>query len=145
MTLTSASSTFTGNLTVDGGTVAFDGNSNFLIGASGISNAIDGTGSAVFDGTFYFDLLGAGTGLGNTWDIVDVVALTETWQSNFSVFGFTHGGGGVWTRNNSGTHYQFSQTSGQLSVIPEPSTLALAAVAGCLLLQVVRRRRNACA
>lgn len=140
LTLTSTSTSFTGNLTINEGTVNFDGKSNFIIGASGINNAIDGTGSAVFDGTFSFDLTGAGTGIGNTWNIVAVASLNESWASNFSVFGFIHEGGGIWTRNNFGTHYQFSQTSGQLSVVPEPSAVALVGVAGLLLAGLARRR-----
>lgn len=144
--MASTANTFTGNLTINAGTVAFDGDSDFVIGANGVNNSIDGTGSAIFNGSFTFVLTGIDTALGNAWEIVDVAALTETWASNFSVTGFSHAGGGVWTRNNSGTLYEFSQTTGQLSVIPEPSSLALAGVAGCLLAGGLagRRKRPGC-
>ncbi len=46
--------------------------------------------------------------------------------------------GGVWTGSNGGVDYVFNQTSGSLSVIPEPSAALLA---GLGMLGLLRRRR----
>ncbi len=140
--LTSLSSTYTGNTTVGGGSVAFLGSSEFVIGASGINNSVGGSGAATFDGQFVFNLTAAGTTLGNTWNIVNVASLTETWGGSFGILGFSNAGGGVWTRDNLGTSYEFRQSTGQLSVVPEPSTVLLLAVPA-LAAALLRVRRRA--
>jgi autotransporter-associated beta strand protein len=100
-----------GTLDVNGGfTVTFTGDTTFDIGAAGENNQIAGTGTAVFDGTFIFDLTAATSNPGDFWQIVDVG--TQSFDVNFSVNGFTEGSPGVWT---SVAGYRFSEETGVLS------------------------------
>ena len=129
--------TYTGNTTVNAGQalgLADDAQLLFVIGANGVNNAVDGTGSADFDGDFVFDLTGAGTTVGDTWSIVDVANLIETFGSTFSVVGFTDAGGNLWNNGN----YQFDESTGALSVIPEPATLGMVGFAGLAILFIRR-------
>jgi autotransporter-associated beta strand protein len=140
----SGTNTYTGNTLVNSGTLtlADSGGLSFTIGASGVNNQISGTSSGTvnLDGIFTFDLTSAGTTPGDFWNIVDLANLgTVTFGSNFSVADFTDAGSGLWNRNFGGVDYQFSTTSGALSVIPEPTS----AMAGLLLtLGLLRRRRG---
>ena len=127
------------------GAVTFSATSNvtFTIGASGINNAITSTatpGTVNLNGAFTFDLTGAGTTIGDSWQIVDSGSLTETYGSSFSVTGFTETDN-VWTSAiDSGRQYQFEEATGVLSVvvIPEPSAALLGLLGAGLLF---RRRR----
>jgi len=138
--------TYTGNTTVTGGNMTLSDNAGlkFVIGANGVNNRLLGTGIINLDGDFTFDLAGAGTALGNSWNIVNVASLTETFGSTFSVNGFSDIGGNLWeaTNVNGGRTYQFSEATGLLSVtaVPEPTTWALLA-GGLTLVTVLRRRR----
>lgn len=142
---TSASNTFTGDLSLTSSATLTLGTSSqwtFIIGADGVNNSIYGTASqaANFNGVFNFDLSGADATGGNSWTIVDLSSVSATFDpANFSVSGFTaNGAGTLWTNGV----YQFDETTGLLSVaaIPEPSTYAFVfgALAG---LVAVRRRR----
>ncbi|WP_309395934.1 PEP-CTERM sorting domain-containing protein [Cerasicoccus maritimus] len=118
----------------------------FTIGANGVNNSIlgDGTNNTTtnLDGTFTFDLSGADLSDGNSWLIVDVDALDETFGATFNIASFTDGGSDVWTYD-SDTNLSFSEATGYLSytVIPEPGTYAalFGAVAGLL---IIRRHRR---
>lgn len=128
ITIGSGSNTFTGNISVQNNgklALASTGNLKFTIGASGVNNGISGTGSQILtlDGTFVFDLTGASTATGSSWNIVDVGSLNESFGLTFAVSGFTDNGSGVWSNGN----YQFSEATGALTVVPEPSTLLLVA------------------
>ncbi|MBN8711336.1 MAG: hypothetical protein BGO12_09685 [Verrucomicrobia bacterium 61-8] len=144
LTLT-GSNTYTGNTTVTTGTLvlADDSQTKFVIGASGVNNKITGVANLTLDGDFVFDLSGAGINLGDSWNIVDVGTLSETFGSTFSVLGFTDNLDNTWTKINAGTTYRFSETTGVLTVVPEPSTWALLAVSGMTLL-FLRQRRKTC-
>jgi autotransporter-associated beta strand protein len=137
----SGANTFTGDLeNQNNGTIflASTGELTFEIGASGVNNGIVGaaTGSLDLDGIFNFDLTAAGSGLTDEWTIIQAVLLANTtFGSNFSVAGFT-GDSGVWT---SGI-YEFSQSTGLLTVVPEPSSYAL--LGGLLALSWVMVRRR---
>lgn len=139
--INSSQNTYNGSITLMGGAaptnsrLTFSQNSvmNFAIGASGVNNSITGTGMTVFDGVFRFDLSGASSNVGDSWTVVNVSTLLETFGPNFSVDGFTTDGA-VWT---SGV-YTFDPATGILSV-PEPATGTLL-LGGLGLLLVLRRR-----
>jgi autotransporter-associated beta strand protein len=137
-------STYLGNTTVTDGTLDLTstGGLTFAIGLSEINNKITGTtsGNVNLDGSFTFDLTAAGTGPADFWNIVDLANLSGSsgFTDNFNVVDFTDNGGGIWSKDNGGTIYQFSQGTGLLTVIPEPSAALLGALGALLLL---RRRR----
>ncbi len=148
----SGANTFTGNLAVEN-TGRFEltatGGLTFDIGANGVNNSVTGLNAAGsfadFNGTFNFDLTDAGTTVGDTWTIVDVANLTETFGGGFTVNGFTDAGGDLWTRSANGVTYQFSESSGTLSVtpVPEPNSAALALIGGAGLWLARRRQARA--
>ncbi|MDD3277154.1 MAG: hypothetical protein PHP93_08910, partial [Kiritimatiellales bacterium] len=76
----------------------------------------------VLGGSFNFNLDAADLTLDNIWSIIDVASLNETFTDTFSVTGFAEESAGVWTN---GVDLVFSETTGVLSVIPEPSVLAM--------------------
>jgi len=139
--------TYTGDTTVNSGQLTLSDNAGlkFTIGANGVNNKILGTGTLLLDGDFTFDLSGAGTALGNSWNIVNVSTLAETFSATFTVNGFTDIGGNLWekTNVNGGRTYQFDEATGLLSVtaIPEPTTWALL-VTGLTFAVVMRRRQQ---
>jgi autotransporter-associated beta strand protein len=114
--------TYTGNTTVTAGTLTFGDTSElrFRIGASGVNNAILGTGTINLNGMLVFDLSGAGTTVGDSWSIVDVGSLNESYGGSFSVSS-TEGAfsetDGVWSISENGQTYEFSQATGVLTVI----------------------------
>ncbi|MFV0338680.1 MAG: hypothetical protein ACK5LK_10625 [Chthoniobacterales bacterium] len=141
-----AINTYTGNTTVDAGTLALADNAGltFNIGADGVNNMIGGTGAVTLDGDFTFDLSGADTTNGNQWLIVDVENLTEAFGSTFTVNGFTaDGGGDFWTYIDGGNTWTFVESTGILSlgVIPEPNSLVLG-VFGLAAFCLRRKMRN---
>lgn len=140
---TTIDNTYTGDTTVSAGTLVLAQSASLLfnIGASGVNNGIDGSGTLTLNGRFVFDLTGASTSFGSAWNIVNVGSLSETFGSTFSVDTFTDAGSGLWTKDINGTnYYQFSELSGALTVVPEPTTWAL--LAGALTFLVVFRRRR---
>jgi len=143
----SGTNTYTGNTTVSEGTLALGaiGQLKFLIGASGVNNTIAGVGTLNLNGSFLLDLTSAGTAVGNSWNLVNVGTLTETFNTSFSVVGFTEVSN-VWSQTivPGLTQYEFSEGTGVLSVvvIPEPGMFGLIGV-GVIGLLAGRRRRSA--
>ncbi len=135
--------TFTGNTTVSAGTLTLADVSSmrFEIGDSGDNNEILGNGTVRLDGTFVFDLTDASTTINDFWNVVDVDNLNESYGTTFSVVS-TQGSfsetNGVWSISENDRTYEFSQDTGILTVIPEPS---IALLGGIGMLCLLRRRR----
>jgi autotransporter-associated beta strand protein len=123
-TLTLAGTTFYGgNTVVESGqlVLATNGSLRFVIGGSGTNNAVLGSGNAVMNGWFAFDLASASTNTNATWTIV-TNTLVETYGASFIVSGFSgNAASGLWTNTTNGVDYVFSQSSGVLSVQPASS------------------------
>ncbi len=141
--------TYSGNTILGGGTstvftLAETGSMTFYIGADGVNNMVTGSATANFNGSFNFDLSGADLTAGNSWLIVDVATVIESFAGSFAVNGFSDiDNDNIWT-NDSG--FSFDESSGILSytAIPEPAAFAvLAALSGLLVASTRRRRRSA--
>jgi autotransporter-associated beta strand protein len=145
--------TFTG----DGGTLTFaeGGSVTFYIEDSGVNNAITVTtdsGTLNLEGEFIFDLTSASTTIGDSWIVVDGTfseeasenSVTLAYGSTFAVSStngsFSDLGDDVWSIFENGVTYEFSELTGELTVVPEPSTYAF--LAGLLGLSVVMLRRR---
>jgi autotransporter-associated beta strand protein len=134
--------TYTGNTTINLGNLLLADNAGltFVIGASGVNNALTGAGTAILDGDFYFDLTSAGTTAGDLWTIASVT--NQTFASTFKVDGFTDAGSDKWTKAITGsTYYEFSEATGKLTVIPEPATIGMLGL-GAIITLLLRRMRT---
>jgi autotransporter-associated beta strand protein len=141
----SGTNTYSGNTTVNGGTLALTDNAQlkFVIGANGVNNQINGngTGTLTLDGDFNLDLTGANTTIGNSWTLVDVANVTESFGPTFSVtssLGAFSENANVWTRQD-GAHklWKFTEATGVLSleltnVAPVAQAITLGARAGVI-------------
>lgn len=109
--------TYAGNTTVNAGTLALADNArlHFVIGANGVNNSIGGTGTLQLDGDFTIDTTGANTTAGNSWTLVNVGTLAETFGGTFTVAGFTKAGT-VWSKTEGATTWNFNETTGVLSI-----------------------------
>jgi hypothetical protein len=134
VSLFSTNSGYTGSIDIAGRfQLEDDGGLTFDIGSSGVNNGVSGTGTALFDGDFTFDLSGASASVGDSWTIASVA--NQTFGASFSVVGFSESAD-VWTGGN----YQFDEASGVLSVVPEPASAVLIFVGMALLAAGGRRR-----
>ncbi len=141
----SGNNTYTGNSTVSTGTLVLADNSRtaFEIGASGVNNQIAGGGTLTLNGDFVFNLTGAGTTLGDSWNIVNVGTLSETFGTTFSVVDFYSVSSTLWAQAiGGGKFYNFDETTGLLSVTTVPEPAAWALLAGGLTFVVAMRRRR---
>jgi hypothetical protein len=134
VSLFNTNSGYTGSIDVAGRFQLEDnGGLTFVIGASGVNNGVSGSGTALFDGDFTFDLSGASAAPGDSWTIASVA--NQTFGATFSVVGFSESAD-VWT---SGA-YQFDESTGVLSVVPEPTSVALIFVGVAVAVTGSRRR-----
>lgn len=112
----------TGNTTINGGSLIFADNSNttFYIGANGVNNQINGSGTLQVNGDFIIDTSLADTTAGNSWTLVNVDTLTETFGTTFQVIGFTETalGSGIWKKAEGALQFTFSTSNGKLTVAP---------------------------
>lgn len=108
--------TFTGNVTVNTGlTLADNAQLRFTPGANTLTNSIGGAGTLTLDGDFVIDLAGASIANGNSWTLVNVGSLTETFSATFSVVDFTESAN-VWTKVDGANTWTFSEATGVLSL-----------------------------
>lgn len=127
----SRSVTFSGNNTFSGNiitraasstfTLASTGSLKFSIGAVGVNNKVSGPGTANFSGSFILDLTNASKTIGDSWTLVDTAAVVETFSATFSIPGFTEVNN-EWTGTQDGAYYRFSEATGVLTVISDPSS-----------------------
>ena len=111
-----AANTLTGNLNVTGGFVlGSTGSLAFKPGATGVTNAVIGTGVATFNGGFNIDLGTAGTTAGDNWTLVNASTLAETYGTTFAVNGFTADAGAIGARKWTSGNYQFDEATGVLT------------------------------
>jgi hypothetical protein len=90
------------------------------MGANGVCNTITGTGTAILNGGFSIALAGANTTTGNTWPLVDVTNLAETYGEFFYVgggFAETAPDSGIWTYNDGTRIWTFTESTGVLGVV----------------------------
>jgi hypothetical protein len=116
LTLGGVNNTFTGNITVSGGlTLADNAQLRFTPGPNTLVNSIGGNGTVNLDGDFVIETAGATVANGNTWTLVNVGTLTETFGATFSVVGFTESAN-VWTKVEGTNTWTFSEATGVLTL-----------------------------
>ena len=117
----SPNNTYTGSI-VNNGRFELSDNArmNFVIGANGVNNSISGAGAeTIFNGDFNINVAGANTTLGNSWTLVS--STNRVFGDTFDVPGFFEYSTGTWINGN----FQFSETTGALTVAPAPDLLTL--------------------
>jgi len=115
--------TYTGNTTVNGGTLVLAAGARltFVPGANSESNKISGTGNPAvnLDGQIFLNLAGADIADGNSWTLVDVASVAETFDANFTVTssaGTFSQAGTEWTLDSGLNTWTFDQSTGVLSL-----------------------------
>ena len=118
----SAINTYTGDTTVNSGTLTFADNAQlkFVVGAtSGTNNRITGSGTVTIDGDFNIDttLADASALTSGSWTIVDAANLTETFGASFTILGSGWSEtANVWTKTVGARKYTFTETTGILTL-----------------------------
>ncbi|RYD23405.1 MAG: hypothetical protein EOP88_04275, partial [Verrucomicrobiaceae bacterium] len=109
--------TYSGNTTVSAGglTLADDAQLRFRPTTNGVTNSVGGSGTATFNGDFLIDTNAANITNGNSWTLVNVGTLNETFGASFTVQGFTEVAN-VWTMTVGDNTWTFSEATGVLSL-----------------------------
>jgi autotransporter-associated beta strand protein len=114
---------YSGDTTVNAGTLSLTSTSELTLSptTNGTSNKVSGTGTVSVDGKINLNLAAANVTHGNSWLLVDVDSLTETYGSNFSITDFTKSGTD-WVKVDGANTWTFSETTGtlSLSVLTDP-------------------------
>jgi fibronectin-binding autotransporter adhesin len=117
--------TYTGDTTVSDGILELADNAQikFVLGATtGSNNRLTGAGTVTLGGDFNIDTSAADGLSSGSWTLVDHSTLAETYNSNFSVVGFTDAGGNKWTKpNGASSSYTFDEATGVLTLGPSAS------------------------
>jgi autotransporter-associated beta strand protein len=137
--------------------LALGGSSTSLFEINGASRGgqydgvdISGFGGLTYGGTLSL-VFGNGTAFSDN-TIFDLFSFTGSSSGAFSTVASTGYYAGTWTNNNDGTFkleqggqtLTFSQSTGNIVVVPEPAALALAGIgAGLVGWKLIRRRRSA--
>ena len=119
----SQTNTYTGNTTVNAGTLVLADNAQlrFVLGAtSGTNNSLSGAGSVTLDGDFVIVTTAADALASGTWTIENVSTLTGAYGANFTVSGFSDAGSDKWTKVNGSKTYTFDETTGILTLAETP-------------------------
>jgi hypothetical protein len=101
--------------------LADGGSLRFIIGADGINNRLTGNATANLNGKLVLNLTGASTTEGDSWSIVDVASLNESYGGTFAVestLGAFSNSSGTWTISENDVTYSFVQSTGVLTVGP---------------------------
>lgn len=115
----SAANLYTGNTTVNAGTLELADNAQlkFVIGAtSGTNNSISGAGTVDLKGDFVIDTTAAAALTTGSWTLENVPSLTGAYGSTFSVVGFADAGNDKWTKVVGDKLWTFNETTGVLTV-----------------------------
>ena len=109
--------TWTGSLAAESPfALGATGSFNFFCGASGVNNAITGSKAVTLDGTVNIDTTGAGTTIGDAWNLVANTG-AKNYGATFSITGFSRSGT-AWKKSiDAARAYQFEQTTGVLAVV----------------------------
>ena len=116
----SGTNTYSGNTTVNAGTVslAAGGQLKFVLGAtSGASNSISGAGTVVLGGNFLIDTTAASALTTGSWTLENVPTLTGLYGGTFTVVGYTPNvDNDTWTKTASGKTWTFVESTGVLTL-----------------------------
>ncbi len=134
--------TYTGNTTINAGglTLANGGELRFDIEDGGVSNSILGVGTVTLNGLLRLDISSLTATVG-TWNLVNAATLNESFGGTFGLAfldntTFSTGDNVVYTSGD----WSFNTITGDLTLIPEPGSLALLGL-GSLCLLGGRRRK----
>ena len=109
--------TYTGNTTVNLGTLALTSTSSLKFAVTNIAaNALNGSGTVTLDGAFAIDTSAVTVNTG-TWTLVNTATLACTFGETFTLGSGWTETAGVWKSTDiTGRNWAFSETSGKLTV-----------------------------
>lgn len=116
--------TYTGNTTVNDGTLVLADNARmgFALGAtSGANNALTGAGAVTLDGDFTIDVTAASALTSGTWLLEDLASVSGAYGATFSVMNpdgslWTDAGNDLWTKVDGPKTWTFDETTGTLTL-----------------------------
>jgi autotransporter-associated beta strand protein len=122
----SGTNTYKGDTTINGGTLVLANTSTtrFIPKSDASSNKITGNGSGTvtLNGALNIELTDtASAPVATSWLLVDVANVTETFDTNFTVNGFTESSTGVWTKTEGANLFTFTESDGRLVKSAPPS------------------------